>query len=139
MRRYSRCTTPIGVGIYVCSRFRWWHSLRSFTIGYRNNTPVGVSLVSPHWFIHNEKESALSQTPSLCNVVAIIVGIAWCVCGRGGVSRGSSRSVAMMRRALRQGMSRCVSTFLPSCRRALSISTLSFWWLHRHQHMVALR
>ena len=28
----------------MCSRIRWWHSLRSFTTGYRDNTPVGVSL-----------------------------------------------------------------------------------------------
>ena len=24
--------------------FQWWHSLRSFTTGYRDNTPVGVSI-----------------------------------------------------------------------------------------------
>ena len=54
MRRYSRCTTPIGVGVYVCSRFRWWHSLRSFTTGYRNNTPFGVSLASLQYNIYSD-------------------------------------------------------------------------------------
>ena len=44
----SQTTQPVcnpirGRYIYMLS-CRWWHSLRSFTTGYRNNTPVGVSL-----------------------------------------------------------------------------------------------
>ena len=31
-----------GLGVYVCSRIRWWHSLRSLTTGYRGYTPFGV-------------------------------------------------------------------------------------------------
>ena len=41
MREHSLCTTPIGVDVYACCLLRWWHSLRSFTTGYRDNTPSG--------------------------------------------------------------------------------------------------
>ena len=39
----SVCNPVRGRYIYMLS-CRWWHSLRSFTTGYRDNTPVGVSL-----------------------------------------------------------------------------------------------
>ena len=44
----SETTQPVynpGRGRYIYMLLcRWWHSLRSFTTGYRDNTPVGVSI-----------------------------------------------------------------------------------------------
>ena len=42
-----------GLGVYVCCRIRWWHSLRSLTTGYRNNTPDrGIATTHPQTLAH---------------------------------------------------------------------------------------